>query len=70
MEEERNQYYFNYLSYGSASCRKCRYATKLKSGAYRCRRKNYDIEQFKCFKPLEKENRADGERKDDETTAD
>lgn len=54
-------YYFNYLSCGSATCRKCRYATKLKSGAYRCRRKNYDIDQFKCFKPLEKVNRADGE---------
>ena len=49
---KRDPYHFNYLSWGSATCGKCRYATKLKSGAYRCRRKNYDIEQFKCFKPM------------------
>lgn len=49
---KRDPYYFNYLSWGSATCSKCRYATKLKSGAYRCRRKNYDIKQLKCFKPM------------------
>lgn len=50
---KRHPHYFNYLGWGFATCSKCRYATRLKSGAYRCRRKNYDIAQFKCFKPLE-----------------
>ena len=37
------------------NCSDCHYATKLKSGAYRCRRKRYDIAAKSCFKPKEGE---------------
>ncbi len=37
------------------NCSDCHYATKLKSGAYRCRRKRYDIAAKSCFKPKEEE---------------
>lgn len=31
------------------TCSKCKFATRLKSGGYWCRKKYYDIEGLTCF---------------------
>lgn len=38
------------------ACHDCYYATKYDTNAYRCRKRNYNIETKECFTPREKEN--------------